>query len=117
MPPTRPSTQRQAIRRLTAVTAAELDSLADLLIDCVEGGASVSFMHPLPRAKALAFWRNVADDAARGARALFVAEDGSGASSAPCNWCSTSRRTSRTAPTCRRCSSTAVPAAAASVRP
>jgi GNAT superfamily N-acetyltransferase len=52
--------------------------LAELLIDCVDGGASVSFMHPLPLAKAVDFWRGVAENVARGARALLVAEDGDG---------------------------------------
>lgn len=37
------------IRRLHAVDDAEIAGLADVLIDCVEGGASVSFMHPLTR--------------------------------------------------------------------
>jgi GNAT superfamily N-acetyltransferase len=53
-------------------------ALADVLIDCVEGGASVSFMLPLPREKALAFWRGVADGVARGERVLLIAEDGEG---------------------------------------
>ena len=66
------------VRRLTGVTDAETHALARVLIDCVEGGASVSFMHPLPLEKALAFWRRVADDVARGARNLLVAEDASG---------------------------------------
>lgn len=66
------------IRRLKAVTDGQLQSLAELLIDCVDGGASVSFMHPLPMDKALAFWRGVADSAARGERALLVAEDAAG---------------------------------------
>ena len=30
------------------------EALADVLLDCVEGGASVGFMHPLPRARAVA---------------------------------------------------------------
>jgi GNAT superfamily N-acetyltransferase len=53
--------------------------LADVLIDCVEGGASVSFMAPLSRDKARAFWRGVADGVARGERALLIAEDAAGA--------------------------------------
>jgi GNAT superfamily N-acetyltransferase len=60
------------------VTEAEVASLADVLIDCVEGGASVSFMHPLGLDKATGFWRGVADAVARGERALLVAEDQSG---------------------------------------
>lgn len=67
-----------AVRRVTRLTAAQIEELAALLIDCVEGGASVSFMHPLPHAKAVAFWRGVAADVERGARALLVAEDAGG---------------------------------------
>lgn len=58
--------------------AACAQALADVLIDCVEGGASVSFMWPLSREKALAFWRGVADGVARGERALLIAEDEAG---------------------------------------
>jgi GNAT superfamily N-acetyltransferase len=66
------------IRRLTAVSATQVDELAALLIDCVEGGASVSFMWPLAPERASAFWRRVADAVARGERALLVAEDAEG---------------------------------------
>ena len=66
------------VRRLRSVTPAESQALAELLIDCVEGGASVSFMHPLPMSKALSFWRDVAQGVVRGERALLVAEDASG---------------------------------------
>ncbi|QJP14323.1 GNAT family N-acetyltransferase [Starkeya sp. ORNL1] len=48
-------------------------ALTDVLIDCVEGGASVSFMWPLAREKAEAFWHGVADGVARGDRVLLVA--------------------------------------------
>ncbi len=65
-------------RRLHAVDDAHLAALADVLIDCVEGGASVSFMHPLSRARALAFWRRVAAGVAAGERALLVVEDAGG---------------------------------------
>lgn len=66
------------IRRLTTVGDNEVQALAELLIDCVDGGASVSFMHPLSMQKALAFWRGVADGVARDERALLVAEDDTG---------------------------------------
>jgi GNAT superfamily N-acetyltransferase len=64
-----------SIRRLHAVDDAHIHALADVLIDCVEGGASVSFMHPLARDGALAFWRRVAEGVAANQRALLVAED------------------------------------------
>ena len=72
-------TAKFTVRRVDAGEAAAcVEALADVLIDCVEGGASVSFMLPLSRAKALAFWRHVADGVARDERALLVAEDDSG---------------------------------------
>ena len=64
-----------SIRRLLVVNETELNQLADVLIDCVEGDASVSFMHPLTRDRALAFWRQVAHDVNTQSRALLVAED------------------------------------------
>lgn len=67
------------LRRVGADEATGLlEALADVLLDCVEGGASVSFMWPLPRERALQFWRGVAEGVARGERALIVAEDADG---------------------------------------
>jgi GNAT superfamily N-acetyltransferase len=67
-----------SIRRLTAVDDVRLAGLVDVLADCVEGGASASFMLPLGRDRVEAFWRRVARDVATGARALLVAEDADG---------------------------------------
>jgi GNAT superfamily N-acetyltransferase len=67
-----------AVRRLTAATDADIRGLAEVLIDCVDGGASVSFMSPLPLEKAVLFWRGVAQSAANGERVLLVAEDSAG---------------------------------------
>ena len=75
--PVRPSPP-WSVRRLHALDEAQIGQLADVLIDCVEGGASVSFMHPLTRDRALAFWRRVAEGVAAGERALLVAEDAQG---------------------------------------
>jgi len=67
------------VRRVGAGEAASLvEPLADVLIDCVEGGASVGFMAPLSREKAVAFWRHVADSVSKGERVLLVAQDGEG---------------------------------------
>jgi len=66
------------LRRLHAPNGAEIDGLAGVLIDCVEGGASVSFMQPLTRERAVTFWRGVAQGVAAGERALLVAEDAQG---------------------------------------
>jgi GNAT superfamily N-acetyltransferase len=68
----------RSIRRLHDVDAAALEQLTDVLIDCVEGGASVSFMWPLARERAQAFWRGVAEGVVSGGRALLVAEDARG---------------------------------------
>lgn len=68
-----------SIRRLDGAQAHEaVEGLADVLIDCVEGGASVGFMLPIAREKALAFWRRVAGAVERGERVLLVAHDGEG---------------------------------------
>ena len=67
-----------SIHPVSRVAEKQLKELAEVLIDCVEGGASVSFMHPVPLAKAVAFWRDVAADAQAGGRVLIVAEDASG---------------------------------------
>lgn len=57
----------------------EIQGLSDVLIDCVEGGASVSFMLPIPRTKAEAYWQKMAESVARGERFILTAEDADGA--------------------------------------
>lgn len=66
------------VRRLLEVGPPQIVQLADVLRDCVAGGASVSFMHPLDEARARAFWHRVAAGVHAGERALFVAEDPQG---------------------------------------
>jgi GNAT superfamily N-acetyltransferase len=66
------------VRRLHALNEREISGLADVLLDVVEGGASVSFMHPFTREKAIAFWRGVARGVEAGERAIVVAEDEQG---------------------------------------
>ena len=67
------------LRRLNHVSEAQVRELAVLLIDCVEGGASVSFMLPLTPDRAQAFWQRVAAGVHNGERALHIAEDAQGA--------------------------------------
>ncbi|HEY7637161.1 MAG TPA: GNAT family N-acetyltransferase [Gemmatimonadales bacterium] len=67
-----------SVRRVQQLDAAEIEGLAEVLIDCVAGGASVSFMHPLTRERAVAFWRQVGEEVAAGERLLLVAEDALG---------------------------------------
>jgi ribosomal protein S18 acetylase RimI-like enzyme len=50
-------------------------ALAEVLIDCVEGGASVGFMLPLAPERAESYWSAMLDSASRGERILLVAED------------------------------------------
>ena len=66
------------IRRLASPGEAHIRGLAQVLCDCVEGGASVSFMQPLSIERAEVFWRDVAAGVKRGERALLVAEDAIG---------------------------------------
>jgi len=72
------NTPHWSLRRLQSVNDAQISELTDVLVDCVEGDASVSFMHPLSRERAQAFWRGVAEGVAAGERALLVAEDAQG---------------------------------------
>jgi len=67
-----------SVRRLDAVDDAQIAALARVLIDCVDGGASVGFMDTLTTERASRFWRRVAEGVASGARALLVAEDAGG---------------------------------------
>ncbi len=67
-----------SLRQLPALGEAEIAGLVDVLSDCVAGGASVSFMNPFTRDRAVAFWERVATGVAAGQRALLVAEDGAG---------------------------------------
>lgn len=66
------------VRRLAALGGAAVDALAAILIDCVEGGASVGFMQPLSRDRAVAFWQGIAAGVAAGERVVLVAEDAGG---------------------------------------
>jgi GNAT superfamily N-acetyltransferase len=66
------------IRQLDSIAPREMAGLCDVLIDCVEGGASVNFMRPMTREKAERYWHFVAGSLSRGERALVVAEDDGG---------------------------------------
>ncbi|KQV28613.1 GNAT family N-acetyltransferase [Massilia sp. Root335] len=63
------------VRRVDTLTDSDIDGLAAVLLDCVEGGASVGFMQPFSSDRASAWWRGLAADVEAGKRALFVAED------------------------------------------
>jgi GNAT superfamily N-acetyltransferase len=69
-----------SIQRLDpSAIRARADELAEVLIDCVEGGASVSFMGGLDRTKAVRFWEDIADRAESDGRAVLAAvRDGDG---------------------------------------
>ena len=64
------------IRRLQGEELrARLDGLAEVLADCVAGGASVSYMAPFSQADARAAFDSWADDADRGGRLILAALD------------------------------------------
>jgi GNAT superfamily N-acetyltransferase len=68
--------QRVTVRPITAEEArARCSALSGVLVDCVDGGASVGFMSPLSPGRAEAFWRVVARGVASGERILLVGED------------------------------------------
>ena len=62
------------IRQLNATEGLQYSpALAEVLLDCVEGGASVSFMAPLPRATAESFFEKVIQGVQQGDRILLAA--------------------------------------------
>ena len=60
----------------TAAAKAAIDELSDVLVDCVEGGASVSFMLPYSRDDAEKFFEKVIASVARGETVLVAAKLG-----------------------------------------
>ncbi len=76
MAPTDPSF---TIRALTAdQIVARVDAFADILIDCVNRGASVGFLAPLDPDKAAKFWQDIASSVGRAERMVLAAEDRNG---------------------------------------
>jgi GNAT superfamily N-acetyltransferase len=62
------------IRQLTAEEGRHyVGELADVLLDCVQGGASVSFMASLTKPEAESFFEQVAEGVERGDRILLAA--------------------------------------------
>jgi GNAT superfamily N-acetyltransferase len=66
------------IRSLQAMSERDIQGLSDVLISCVEGGASVSFVLPMTRTKADSYWRGIDESLSRGERIVLVAEDTAG---------------------------------------
>jgi ribosomal protein S18 acetylase RimI-like enzyme len=56
------------------VAESSLEQLAAVLVDCVEGGASVSFMSPFSQGQGLAFFRKVTSAVASGDTVLLAAK-------------------------------------------
>ena len=63
------------IRRVDTLTDADIEGLAAVLLDCIDGGASVGFMQPFVLGQALAGGRGRAADVEAGKRVLLGAED------------------------------------------
>ncbi|HET7794744.1 MAG TPA: GNAT family N-acetyltransferase [Rhizobacter sp.] len=72
-------TPAHAIQRLAALDSPEdLHQLSEVLVDCVEGGASVNFMAGFSMAQAQAWWQRVGPLLRSGERALLVSRDETG---------------------------------------
>jgi GNAT superfamily N-acetyltransferase len=76
--PIGPAPHAARIRALESVGEREKRELSRILVACVTGGASVSFMLPMTTEKAMAFWERVAASQARGERIVLVAEEEGG---------------------------------------
>lgn len=64
------------VKRLAALGPSEIAGLAAVLQDCVRGGASVSFMLPMPLEKAAGYWRGLADAVGRSEMIVLAAYAG-----------------------------------------
>jgi GNAT superfamily N-acetyltransferase len=68
------TTEQVEVRRLTPAEAREqLDALARVLADCVDGGASVGYMEPFSHADARAVYEDYVRDAEQGRRIILGA--------------------------------------------
>jgi len=69
-----PAAEPAEIRRLSGAEArAQIDALAGVLVDCVAGGASVSFMAPFTHEQGRAAFEAVVADVEQGRRVLVAA--------------------------------------------
>lgn len=66
------------IRSVDSLNQQQLADLSQILIACVETGASVSFMLPLTEAKSLAYWQEVNASLQGAERLVFLAETEAG---------------------------------------
>ena len=71
--PTFPENAPAQVSVLESVAATDIAELAEVLVDCVAGGASVSFMPPFEHEDGKAFFTKIAGEVARGEAALLVA--------------------------------------------
>jgi GNAT superfamily N-acetyltransferase len=69
----KPSSKAEIVCLSAPLPDGALAQLAEVLVDCVEGGASVSFMSPFSQDQALAFFRNVASSVESGDTILLAA--------------------------------------------
>jgi GNAT superfamily N-acetyltransferase len=63
----------EVVRLKGAEVRRRIEEFSSILVDCVEGGAGVSFMPPFGKADAAAFWLSVADDCEAGKRIVIAA--------------------------------------------
>jgi GNAT superfamily N-acetyltransferase len=70
------SASAEIVALCAPVDDAALDQLAGVLVDCVEGGASVNFLMPFSHDQGLAFFRKVAASVASADTVLLVARLG-----------------------------------------
>lgn len=62
--------------RLSKPSPAQLDALAQLLVDCIAAGASIGWVRRPTLDAARAYWQRIAESEARGERCWWVIADG-----------------------------------------
>lgn len=66
------------LRRLASVERGDVEQLADVILDCVRGGASIGFLDSFTREQAVVFWERVSKAVRERRRAILIAEDDRG---------------------------------------
>ena len=56
-------------------TTDDEQGLIELLIECVNDGASIGFLPPLKKVEAISYWHNVESELSKGDRRLFIARE------------------------------------------
>ncbi len=72
-------TSRMAVKQTeqltTRIAPTDLADLVSLFVECVDGGASMGYLAPLPVQESAGYWRTIVAELSGGSRILIVARE------------------------------------------